>query len=86
MRLIRSELNGDGHLALIAALVADHGIIRSAVHIDLLLPAIVLAGTFAQLRRTFGQPTGTASAVLQPDCRKHRLALAIGARSTYLLA
>jgi len=126
--------------ALIAALVADHehhSICRPYLSVDLQLPAIVLAETFAQLRRTFGQPAGTASAVLQPwssrpdhilpttsataakifgraveldlagsihdaliaqvcadnhvpivtlDGRQHRLALAIGARSTYLLA
>ena len=125
--------------ALIAALVADHehhSICRPYLSVDLHLPAIV-AESLAQLRRTFGQPAGTASAVLQPwtsrpdhilpttsatavkifgraveldlagsihdaiiaqvcadhdvpivilDGRQHRLALAIGARSTYLLA
>ena len=101
------------------------------------MPAIVLAETFAQLRRTFGQTAATASTVVQPwasrpshilpttskavatifgraveldlagsrhdaliaqvcadaevpivtlDGRQHRLALALGARSTYLLA
>lgn len=126
--------------ALIAALVADHehhSISRSYLTADLRLPAIVLAETFAQLRRTFTQTAATASAVLRPwasrpslilpttskavttifaraveldlagsvhdaliaqvcadadvpiitlDGRQHRLALALGARSTYLLA
>ena len=126
--------------ALIAALIADHehhSICRPHLSEDLRLPAIVLAETFAQLRRTFGQTAATASTVVQPwasrpshilpttskavatiftraveldlagsihdaliaqvcvdadvpivtlDGRQHRLALALGARSTYLLA
>jgi predicted nucleic acid-binding protein len=125
--------------ALIAALVADHehhSISRPHLSVDLQLPAIVLAETFAQLRRTFGQTAATASTVLRPwasrpalilpttskavatifaraveldlsgsihdaliaqvcadadvpivtlDGRQHRLALALGARSTFLL-
>ena len=126
--------------ALIAALIAEHehhSISRRHFSVDLRLPAIVLAETFAQLRRTFGQSAATASAVVHPwtsrpthvlpttseavakvfaraveldlggsihdaliaqvcadadvpiatlDGRQHRLALALGARSTYLLA
>lgn len=126
--------------ALIAALISDHehhSISRPHLSANLRLPAIVLAESFAQLRRTFGQSAATASAVLRPwtsrswqvlpttstavatvfarateldlagsihdaliaqvcadeqlpfvtlDGRQHRLALALGARSTYLLA
>jgi len=123
--------------ALVAALVGDHEhhtVSRPHLSRDLRLPAIVLAETYAQLRRTFGQSAATASAVLRPwasralpttseavatvfaraveldlagnihdaliaevcadegvpivtlDRRQHRLALALGAKSTYLLA
>lgn len=126
--------------ALVAALIEDHEhhvLCRSHLSRDVRLPAIVLAETFAQLRRTFGQPAATAVAVLRPwattperilpttaaalssvvsraveldlggnihdaliaqvcvdhdvslvtlDGRQHRLALALGARSTFLLA
>jgi predicted nucleic acid-binding protein len=126
--------------ALVAALVANHehhATARAHLRLDGALPAIVLAETFAQLRRTFSQPVGTAAALLRPwtadpsrvlpttaaavrdtfarateldlggsihdaliaqvciardvplvtlDGRQHRLALALGARSTYLLA
>lgn len=126
--------------ALVAALVADHehhGLARPHLHADSALPAIVLAETFAQLRRTFGQAAAAAAALLAPwtserrrilpttaeavattfaraselnlsgsihdaliaqvclqhgvplvtaDGRQHRLALALGARSTYVLA
>lgn len=126
--------------ALVAALIEDHeyhALSRSHLAPGLRLPAIVLAETFAQLRRTFGQSAATATAVVRPwattaesvlpttasavsaviaraveldlggnihdaliaqvcaehdvplitlDGRQHRLALALGARSTYLLA
>jgi len=126
--------------ALVAALVVDHehhAIARARLGAAMRLPAIVLAETFSQLRRTFGQPASTAAAVLQPwvahrarilpttakatvtafaraveldlggsihdalvaqvcadhsvplvtlDGRQHRLALAMGVDSTYLLA
>jgi predicted nucleic acid-binding protein len=126
--------------ALIAALIDDHehhAIARRHLTPDVRLPAIVLAETFSQLRRTFGQPAANAVAVLRPwatvatrilpttasatttvlgraveldlggnvhdaliaqvcvdhdvqlvtlDGRQHRMALALGARSTYLLA
>lgn len=126
--------------ALIAALVADHehhALARPHLHADEPLPAIVLAETFAQLRRTFGQPAPAAASLLAPwtgdsrrilptskdavvavfaraaeldlggsihdaliaevhaehdvalvtlDARQHRLALALGADSRYLLA
>ncbi len=126
--------------ALVAALIAEHehhSLARPHLRPDLRLPAIVLAETFAQLRRTFGQSAATAAAVLRPwtgelarilpttqaavsttfgrageldlggsihdaliaqvcadhqvamvtlDGRQHRLALALGVRSTYLLA
>jgi predicted nucleic acid-binding protein len=126
--------------ALVAALIEDHeyhALSRPHLAPDIRLPAIVLAETFAQLRRTFGQSAMTATAVVSPlttgsgqvlpttasaistvvgraveldlggnihdaliaqicaehdlplvtlDGRQHRLALALGARSTYLLA
>ena len=126
--------------ALVAALVVEHEmhpLCRRHLARDMRLPAIVLAETFAQLRRTFGQSAATAAGALQPwastgsrilpttarsvskvlaraaeldlggnihdaliaevciehdvslltlDGRQHRLALALGARSTYLLA
>src|SRR6478752_6872559 len=43
-----------------------HAIGRPHLSVDLRLPAIVLAETFAQLRRTFGQSAATASAVVRP--------------------
>lgn len=125
--------------ALLAALVADHEHhhharphLRRITHV----PAIVLAETFSQLRRTFGQPADIAAALLAnwwedpsrvlttsavststvlgrareldlagnihdaliaqvcreadvglltADARQHRLALALGVDSTYLL-
>ncbi len=126
--------------ALVAALIDDHqhhALSRRHLVADIRLPAIVVAETFAQLRRTFGQSAATAAAVVGPlvtgpgtvlpttaaavstvvaraveldlggnvhdaliaqvcvehdvpfvtlDGRQHRLALALGAQSTYLLA
>ncbi|MBA3741804.1 PIN domain-containing protein [Sporichthya sp.] len=126
--------------ALVAALVADHqyhSLARPHLRADGRLPAIVLAETFSQLRRTFGQSAANSAALLRPwwadrkrilpttaaataailrrageldlggsihdalvaqvckehdiplvtlDGRQHRLALALGAGSTYLLA
>lgn len=126
--------------ALVAALIVEHEhheISRAHLSAQARLPAIVLAETFAQLRRTFGQSAATAAEVLQPwtgaatrilpttstavvtifgrareldlgrsihdalvaqvcaehrvplvtlDGRQHRLALALGVDSTYLLA
>ncbi len=126
--------------ALVAALIEDHehhSLSRRHLTPSTRLPAIVLAETFAQLRRTFGQSAATAATVLRPwteesqrilpttakavsatftraveldlggnihealiaqvcadhdvplitlDGRQHRLALALGVRSTYLLA
>lgn len=125
--------------ALIAALIEDHehhGLTRPRLAAATRVPAIVLAETFAQLRRTFSQSAATAAAALRPwttttavlpttatalvatlnraaeldlggsvhdalvaqvcaehavplitlDGRQHRLALAMGVDSTYLLA
>lgn len=126
--------------ALVAALVADHEhhrLARPHLRAALPLPAIVLAETFAQLRRTCNQPAHAARTLLRGwvddadrvlatsgaavasvfarateldlggsihdaliaqvcaehqiplvtlDARQHRLALALGASSTYLLA
>lgn len=126
--------------AFVAALVADHEYhTRARAHLASAraIPAIVLAESFSQLRRTFGQSAAAAAALLAPwtgdrkrvlpttaaaliatlaraaeldlggnihdalvatvcrlhdvplatlDGRQHRLALALGADSTYLLA
>lgn len=125
--------------ALVAALIVDHEhheISRPGLK-NARLPAIVLAETFSQLRRTFGQSAATAAEILGPwtsdvrrilpttatavaqvfgrareldlggsihdaliaqvcaeqgvplvtlDGRQHRLALALGIESRYLLA
>lgn len=55
--------------ALVAALVADHEhhqLARAHLRGDEPIAAIVLAETFAQLRRTFGQPAHAATELLQP--------------------
>lgn len=126
--------------ALVAALFAEHehhAIARSRLRHDLRIPALVLAESYSQIRRTFAQPAEVAAAVLAPwterdhavlpttspalrrvleraveldlggnihdalvaqvclshdvplvtlDRRQHRIALALGADSTYLLA
>lgn len=126
--------------AMVAALLSSHehhAVARPCLTADLRVPAIVLAESFAQLRRTFGQPAETAALLLHAwtsddgrilptsasvvrstfaraveldmgggihdaliaqacvehdaplvtlDRRQHRVALALGARSTYLLA
>lgn len=126
--------------AFVAALVADHEhhlVARARLREDIQVPAIVLAETFSQLRRTFGQSAAVSSALLAPwwrnpsqvlpttataistvlgraleldlagnihdaliaqvcrehgvglvtlCARQHRLALALGVESTYLLA
>jgi predicted nucleic acid-binding protein len=126
--------------AMVAALVASHehhSAARPYLSMSTKVPAIVLAETYAQLRRTFNQPAGAASRLLAPwsqsrarilqttsaavasvfaraveldlggnihdaliaetciqhraglvtlDHRQHRIALALGAESHYLLA
>ncbi|MDN5861661.1 MAG: PIN domain-containing protein, partial [Pseudonocardia sp.] len=55
--------------ALVASLVGDHEhhrLARPHLRVDRALPAIVLAETFAQLRRTFGQSAASAAAILKP--------------------
>lgn len=55
--------------ALLAALIEDHEhhrLARPHLHADVPLSAIVLAETFSQLRRTFGQPASSAVALLGP--------------------
>jgi predicted nucleic acid-binding protein len=125
---------------MVAALIADHehhALARPHLRAAHAITAIVLAETFSQLRRTFGQPAGVAAALVQPwtadpdrvlptsaavigstfaraaeldlggsihdvliagiclehgaslitlDGRQHRLALALGVRSTFLLS
>ena len=125
--------------ALIAALIEDHEfhhIARPSLTATTRIPVIVIAETFSQLRRTFGQSTRTSAQLLAPwttanhlipttaetaaavlartveldlggnihdaliaqackdadvslatlDGRQHRIALALGVRSTYLAA
>ncbi|HUQ64233.1 MAG TPA: PIN domain-containing protein [Acidimicrobiales bacterium] len=125
---------------MVAALVVTHEhhrIARPRLTAELRVPAIVLAETFSQLRRTFSQPAETAALLLHTwtsdtsrilptsalvvrstfaraveldlgggihdaliaqtcvahrtelvtlDRRQHRIALAMGAQSTYLLS
>jgi predicted nucleic acid-binding protein len=55
--------------ALLAALIADHehhDLARPQLTGQAAVPAIVLAETFAQLRRTFRQPADIATRVLRP--------------------
>lgn len=55
--------------ALVAALIEDHehhALSRPHLVADIRLPAIVVAETFAQPRRTFGQSGVTATAVVSP--------------------
>lgn len=55
--------------ALVAALVSSHehhAVARAHLSAESRIPAVVLAETFAQLRRTFGQPAEVAVALLQP--------------------
>ncbi len=125
--------------ALLAALIEDHElhrVSRPALTASTRVPVIVLAETFSQLRRTFGQSARSASQLLAPwadparlipttaeaaaavlgraaeldlggnihdaliaqackeadvplatcDGRQHRIALALGVRSSYLVA
>lgn len=126
--------------ALVAALVADHehhALARPHLRPESQISSIVLAETFSQLRRTFGQPAHAATTLLRPwigspkrvlpstaavvcdtfaraaeldlggsihdaliasvhaahgvelvtlDARQHQLALALQARSTFLLS
>lgn len=54
---------------MLAALIADHEHhtdARSHLSSATQVPAIVLAETFSQLRRTFGQPASVAAALLDP--------------------
>lgn len=126
--------------AMVAALIATHEfheLARPHLGAQTRVPAIVLAETYSQLRRTFSQPAQVAAALLRTwtdaedrilptqvsairsvfnravelnfggdihdalvaqtcighdaplvtlDHRQHRIALALGARSTYLLS
>lgn len=125
--------------AVVAALIEDHehhALARPALTTASRIPAIVMAETYSQLRRTFGQSARSAAQLLRPwsvtdrliattagatatvlersveldlggnihdaliaqvcveagvplvtlDGRQHRIALALGAASTYLLA
>lgn len=55
--------------AMVAALVAGHEhheVARSHLSTTTRVPAIVLAETYAQLRRTFGQPASASAQLLAP--------------------
>lgn len=55
--------------ALVAGLVAEHehhGLARRHLSRDARISSIVLAETYAQLRRTFGQTAAAATAILAP--------------------
>lgn len=58
--------------ALVAALISGHehhAVARPHLRAETRVPAIVIAETFAQLRRTFAQPVAIATMVLQPWTR-----------------
>jgi predicted nucleic acid-binding protein len=62
--------------ALLAALVQDHehhAIARRALTPTIRVPVIVIAETFSQLRRTFGQSARTAAQLLQPWSRPEHI-------------
>lgn len=62
--------------AMVAALVRDHEFhaqARRRLQSDTIVPAIVLAESYAQLRRTFGQAAPVASALLHPWASDRRL-------------
>jgi len=55
--------------AMVAALISDHQFhtqARPHLRADSAIPAIVLAESYAQLRRTFGLSSSAASTVLRP--------------------
>lgn len=69
---------------MVAALVASHehpALARPRLDAQTRVPAIVLAETFAQLRRTSGQPAAIAAALLRPWSTQARM-LATTARAT----
>jgi predicted nucleic acid-binding protein len=71
--------------AMIAALVADHehhGLARPHLRADVHVAAIVLAETFAQLRRTFRQPAAVAMRMLEPWHRRPDLVLGTSPEAT----
>jgi len=68
--------------AFVAALLADHehhALARPNLRPDSAVPAIVLAETYAQLRRTFRQPAEVVAAVLRPWTSNRSLVLATSA-------
>jgi predicted nucleic acid-binding protein len=70
--------------ALVAALIGDHEhhkLARPRLTASTRIPVIVMAETFSQLRRTFGQSARSASQLLEPWTRSDRL-LATTAEAT----
>jgi predicted nucleic acid-binding protein len=70
---------------LVAALIADHehhAVARPFARDARRVPAIVLAETYAQLRRTFRQSAGVASAALAPWASSPRRVLPTTVRAT----
>lgn len=71
--------------AMVAALVSDHEhhlLARPHLTTSAQIPAIVLAETYAQLRRTFAQPAEAATALVAPWARDSRRVLGTSAQVT----
>jgi predicted nucleic acid-binding protein len=71
--------------AMVAALVSNHehhALARSHLTRSARIPAIVLAETYAQLRRTFSQPAEAAATLLAPWVMDSRRVLGTSGRAT----
>ncbi|MEX2619565.1 MAG: PIN domain-containing protein [Egibacteraceae bacterium] len=71
--------------AMVAALVSSHEhhvLARPHLTTNSRVPAIVLAETYAQLRRTFAQPAEAAAALLAPWATDSRRVLGTSAKVT----
>lgn len=71
--------------AMVAALVSNHehhALARPHLTATARIPAIVLAETYAQLRRTFAQPAEAAATLLAPWATASRRVLGTSARVT----
>lgn len=71
--------------AMVAALVASHehhAIARAHLAVGTRIPAIVLAETYWQLRRTLGQPASAAAALVAPWTRSAKTILPTTAAAT----
>lgn len=71
--------------AMVAALVSTHehhALARPHLTTSVRIPAIVLAETYSQLRRTFSQPTEAAAALLAPWATDPRHVIGTSSRAT----